>query len=121
MSQTLLTNNPAVVLLPPGIVAPASLDKVFTAADVVNGNSFLSSGKDLLIVHNSDGAATHTFTLVSAPDPDGRYANITYTVGIGSYSFVDITSASIFVQSTNNLVLLSASDVTIQYLVVMNS
>jgi hypothetical protein len=121
MSQTLLTNNPAFILLPPGVLAPASLDKVFTAADIVNGNSFLSSGRDLLIVYNSDVGASHTFTLVSAPDPDGRYANITYTVGIGAYSLVDITSASVFVQSTNNLVLLSASNVAIQYLVVMNS
>jgi hypothetical protein len=119
MSQTIIPNNPAITLIPSGVVAPASLDKVFTAADMTNNNAFLSSGRDLLIVYNSD-SAPHTFTITSAPDIDSRSVNVVYTVGIGSYSFVDITSASIFVQGTN-LVLLAASDVHIQYLVIMNS
>jgi hypothetical protein len=119
MSQTIIPNNPAFLLQPAGIVAPGGLDKLFTAADTVNGNAFLSSGRDLLIVYNS-GGSSYTFTIASAPDPDGRFADVTYTVGAGVYSFVDITSASVYVQSTQ-LVLLAASNVAIQFLVVMNS
>lgn len=119
MSQTLVANNPAFILVPNGIVPSLGLDKTFQAADTVNGNAFLSSGRDLLIVFNSD-SGPHTFSIQSAPDPDGRFANVTYTVAAGVYSFVEINSASIFVQSTN-MVLLTASDTHIQYLVVMNA
>lgn len=119
MSQTIIPNNPAFTLLSSGIVPPTVLDRVFTSADMTNGNAFLSSGRDLLVVFNSD-TVTHTFTISSAPDVDGRFVNVVYTIGAGVYSFVDITSASIFIQSTN-LVLLSASSALIGYLVVLNS
>lgn len=119
MSQTLIANNPAFVLQSAGIIPALGLDKGFQAADMGNGNSFLSSTRDLLIVFNSD-SVSHTFTIQSAPDANGRFANTTYSVGAGLYSFIEINSASIFVQATN-LVLLTASDVHIQYLVVMNA
>jgi hypothetical protein len=119
MPQTILPNNPSFVLPANGIIAPAALDKTFTAADIVNGNAFLSSGRDLLVVFNSD-SSSHTFTLFSAPDADGRFANVTYTVGAGVYSFVDITTSSVFIQATN-FVLVTGSDTHIQFLVVMNA
>jgi hypothetical protein len=120
MSQTLVPNNAAFVLQPAGVIPAVALDKTFQAADTVNGNSFLSSGRDLLIVYNSD-SSSHTFTIFSAPDPNGRFANVTYTVGAGVYSFIEIDASSIYVQPSTNLVLLAASDPTIKYLVVLNA
>ena len=119
MSQTIISNNPAFILPTNCIIPAMGLDKAFTSADMSNGNAFLSSGRDLLVVYNS-GGVSYTFTIYSAPDVDGRFANVTYTVGAGVYSFVDIATASIYIQSTN-LVLLSANNASIQYLVVMNS
>lgn len=119
MSQTLIQNNPAYILQPPGIVPALAFDKTFQVADIVNGNAFLSSGRDLLVVYNSD-VVSHTFTLKSAPDPDGRFADVTYTIGAGVYSFVEIGTASVFIQSTN-MVIVTGSDVHVQFLVVMNA
>lgn len=119
MSQTLLPNNPAFILAPPGIVPALGLDKTFTTADTSNGNSFLSSGRDLLIMYNS-GGSPYTVVISSAPDPDGRFADVTYTIGAGVYSFVEINSSSVFIQATN-LVLLLANNAAIQFLVVMNA
>ncbi len=120
MAQTLLSNNPAVQLSTPGVVVPTSLDKTFQAADTVNGNSFMASGNDLLIIYNSD-VASHTVTIQSAADSFGRFANLTYTVGAGVYSFVNITTASLYTQTSVNEVWLQASDPTIKFLVVMNA
>ena len=120
MSQTLIPNNAAFVLQPAGVIPALALDKAFQGADITNGNSFLSSGRDLLIVYNSD-VASHTFTIFSAADPNGRFANVTYTVAAGVYSFIEIDSSSIYVQASTNLVLLAANDPTIQYLVVLNA
>ena len=117
--STLLPNNPAVVLQPAGSLAALSLDKTFTAADTSAGNSFLSSGRDLLIIYNSDGSA-HDVTLHSAPDDEGRSVDVVYNVGIGVYSFIEINSASIFVQPNTNLVSFSCASSAVRFLVVMN-
>ena len=67
MPPTALVNfSAAYILTPAGVVgAPGPLDKTFQAADAVNGNYFQSSGKDMLIVWNTD-SSSHTFGL-SAP------------------------------------------------------
>jgi hypothetical protein len=117
---TLVSNNPAVQLMPPAIVSSTELDKTFQAADTMNGNAFLSSGNDLLIMFNSD-SASHTVTIQSAPDSFGRFANLTYTVGAGVYSFVNITIGSLFIQPGTNEVLLQASSTLVEFLVVMNA
>ncbi len=111
---TQLTNFAAAYILTPAGVAQGQLDKAFQAADPVNGNYFQSSGRDLLLVFNSD-SAPHTFGIQSAPDQFGRFANITYTVAAGSYEAVIISSQAIYTQP-NGQVVLSASDAHILFL-----
>src|SRR5208337_725564 len=116
---TLLTNFSQAYILTPAGVSQGQLDKAFQAADPVNGNYFQSSGRDLLLVLNSD-TVPHTFGIQSAPDQFGRFANITYTVAAGSYEAVIITSQAIYTQP-NGTVILSASDVHIQFLPIQSA
>jgi len=67
-------------------VGAGALDLVWTAADPSNLNEFPFTGRDILLVWNTDSAA-HTITLTSAPDSQGRSADIaTYSVGAGKIS-----------------------------------
>lgn len=50
---------------------------LWTAGDVGNGNDVVLTGKDILLVWNSDGAVQRTFTITSQPDPYGRSQHIT--------------------------------------------
>ena len=119
MAPTLLTNlAPAYILTPAG-VNPGQLDKAFQAADSVSGNYWVSSGKDMLVVFNSD-SSPHQFGIQSAPDQFGRFANITYTVAPGAYEFVIIQSSAIYTQP-NGQVVISASSDLILFLPVQNS
>jgi len=64
------TNLPKTVLSGPYAVAPAAL--TWTAADVANGNSFVLTGNEVLLVRNVDTAAAHNVTMQPAPDAEGR-------------------------------------------------
>lgn len=58
----------------PTAYADDGLALTFTASDVANGNRFLSDGKEIVIVKNTD-AAPRSFTFVSAPNDLGRDEN----------------------------------------------
>ena len=69
-----------------GVVSALALDLAWTAADVSNHNEFLFSGKEILLVWNTD-TASHNLTLTSAPDEHGRTADVTtYAVAAGVIS-----------------------------------
>lgn len=71
----------------PGTVAADDLDFSFAAADVVNMNDFLFTGRELILVRNTDGAAAHTITLTSANDPFNRLGTIaSYSVGANEFA-----------------------------------
>lgn len=53
-------------------VAAGDLTLTFAACDATNGNSFYSTGQEVLLVQNADGASAHTFTVASVPDAAGR-------------------------------------------------
>lgn len=81
--QTPLTNMaPAYTLIPAG-VTQGQLDKAFQASDPVNGNSFISSGKDMLVVWNQvptapAWAASTVYALgAQILDPDGHIQQVT--------------------------------------------
>jgi hypothetical protein len=59
-----------------------SVTPTFTAADVDNGNQFIATGKELLLVKNV-GSTTRSITLNSASDSYGREADITETIAAG--------------------------------------
>jgi len=118
MAQTPLSLSAAYILTPAGVTA-GQLDKAFAASDSVNGNSFVSSGKDMLIAYNTDMGA-QTFGIQSAPDQFGRFANITYSMAAGAFAAVIITSASIYTQPSG-LVLLTSSSANVKFLVIQGA
>jgi hypothetical protein len=52
-------------------VQAGDLTVTFTACDASNGNSFVVTGQEILLVQNSGGSA-YTFTISSVADPFGR-------------------------------------------------
>lgn len=69
-----------------GAVSPGGLDLTMTAADTSNHNEAIFSGRDLLIVHNTD-SASHNLTITSAPDEHGRTSDIaSYAIAAGVIS-----------------------------------
>ena len=118
-TPVLIPSAPAYILTPAGASA-GQLDQAFAAADVSNGNYFVSSGKDMLVVWN-DSAGTLTFGIASASDQFGRKADITaYSILAHHFAVVVITSQSIYTQA-NGQVLLTASDPAIKYMVLSGS
>lgn len=92
-----------------GAPGAGTLDIVETAADVANGNQFVASGADVLIVHSTD-AAPQNFSVVSAPDPFGRSQDITnYSVGIGKVVCFNLRDTRGWVQSDGNIYLNAAT------------
>lgn len=70
----------------PGTVAANALDYVFAASDSSNGNYFVGTGRELILVQNADAGA-QTFTLTSIADPYGRLGSITtYSLSAGEFA-----------------------------------
>lgn len=98
-------------------VGATALDYVYTAADATNGNSFLATGHELLLVQNS-GASPYTFTVTSVADTVQRTGDIgPYTVGAGLFSAY-LVSAQLGWKQSDGTVHLSASNVAIKFAVV---
>jgi hypothetical protein len=115
MARTVITNVTPNVLPSAGVVSPA-LNATMIAADSGNGNQFVASGRDLVIVHNTD-TNPQTLTIVSAPDLAGRKADITaYSIAAGAHLDVLITAASLFTQ-TDGTIQLTASSSLVKFLV----
>ncbi|RTL42749.1 MAG: hypothetical protein EKK48_12250 [Candidatus Melainabacteria bacterium] len=64
--------------------AANSFDVAGTAADTSNGNSFTVTGREMLLVENTDDDTAYTFTVASAPDRLLRTADIVnYSLNFG--------------------------------------
>jgi len=80
MARTTLTPT----LAPKGY-GTAGVAVTFTAWDATNGNQFLCTGKEVLVVQNS-GVAPQTVTITSQADPYGRSGDITAeSIAIGAF------------------------------------
>ena len=53
-------------------VQPGDLTLSFVPCDPVNGNSYVATGTEILLVQNTDSAAAHAFSVISTPDKYGR-------------------------------------------------
>ena len=68
-------------------VSAGDLDFIFEAADDINGNAFPCTGRELILIRNSDETNAATVTISSAPDPYGRTKDIsTYAPDAGEFS-----------------------------------
>ncbi len=69
----------------PGTVAANDLDVVPFTLDNTNGNVWVGSGRDLLVIQNPTAGAI-TVTLTSSADAQNRKADITtYSLGVGEF------------------------------------
>jgi hypothetical protein len=106
MAQTALTTT---VLTQDNVaVAAAQLAVVPVAGDAVNGNSFVSTGREILFAQNS-GASAYTLTVNSQPDALGRSdASLTaYSIPAGGFAFIQMKYQSGWVANGLMTVLVS--------------
>src|SRR6185437_11190922 len=101
----------------PGTVNAGDLAFTFTAADIVNLNSFAATGNEVLIVQNTD-VGSQTITLTTRPDNFGRSSDIaTYSIpasGFAAFNFHNANNG--WVQSDGNIYF-QASTVTVKFAV----
>ncbi|HLW51314.1 MAG TPA: hypothetical protein VKW06_00600 [Candidatus Angelobacter sp.] len=84
----------------PGTVGALALDLLMTAADVTNGNSFQITGREILIVWNSD-VSGHHFTLSSVADKKGRSGDVSaYAIAAGVISAFNFNGTEGWSQGT---------------------
>jgi hypothetical protein len=92
-----------------GQPAAGALDVAETAADVANGNLFIASGADFLIVHNTDVGAQN-FSISSMPDGFGRSQDVTnYSVAAGKISVFSLRDTRGWMQADGNIYINAAS------------
>src|SRR6266853_2182208 len=105
MSRTLLTtillaqNNYAIQ---PGDLA------VTPASDFTNGNYFILTGNEILLVQDTDSVA-HNFTALSTPDHLGRSSDLVYSVPAGGTAVIQFSVMEGWIQ-TDSSVLLNPSN-----------
>jgi hypothetical protein len=83
----------------PVTVAANDLDFTFAASDVANGNDYISSGREIILVQNIN-ASPQTFTINTAPDQLNRTNNITaFSLGASEFAVFWPGNAFGFIQS----------------------
>jgi hypothetical protein len=79
------------------------------ASDIVNGNSFAATGREIILAYNSDTVA-HTFTVTSQPDSLGRTADIAaYSVAAGAVAAIEASVLNGWINSSGNVILTSTN------------
>ena len=102
--------------------APGAGSLVITlaAADAVNGNKFIATGKEIILAQNTD-SSTHHITITSAPDALGRTADIaSYAVAGSAFVAFDLNQLPGW-QQGDGTVLLSADNALIFFAVLRHS
>lgn len=117
MSQTnIATQTPVGPYPSGGAVSAGALDLVWTAADVSNGNKFPFTGKEVLLIWNTDTASHHA-TLSSAPDEHGRTDDITsYALSAGDIACFSFRGGLAgWLQSSDNSVHISSDSALVKF------
>lgn len=89
-----------------------------TACDAVNGNAFQFTGREMLIIHNTDAAGAHTFTVTSVADSLGRTdTSLTgYSVPLSAIAVIHLDAIAGWRQ-TNGQILLACNSNLIKFAV----
>jgi hypothetical protein len=98
-------------------VTAGQLVVAFTACDNVNGNSFVSTGREVLLVDNTAGSSG-TFTVTSQPDALGRSdTSLTaYSLAAGAIAAVQMKYQTGWINGTS--ITLACSAATMKFAVV---
>jgi hypothetical protein len=108
MSQTLIAAVTA-----PGNYPSAGVVAAFAAADVPNGNAFVSTGRELVIAFNSD-SSSHNVTITSQPDDKGRLGTIVEAIAAGAYRIYGPLAKTAWANSSGNT-LISADSALVKF------
>jgi len=74
------------ILAPFATVGAGAADFTFAAGTITDGDTFVCTGRELLVVQNTDAGAV-TITITSVVDEKNRTGDITtYSVGIGEFA-----------------------------------
>ena len=117
MAETLVAIQD--LLAPFDVPSAEGADFTFAASDLANGNYFLCTGREVLLVQN-ENAGAQTITITSVPDEKGRSEDITtYSIGIGEFAMfgVGLTNSKGWKQ-TDGKILLQTSAVDVNLAVV---
>jgi len=91
-------------------VVAGAQDIGLEASDSALGNHFTSSGKDLLIVHNTDAGA-QTVTVECAADSTGRDGSVSaYSLAAGDIAYIGILNTDAFKQTDGTVVIGTSDD-----------
>jgi hypothetical protein len=82
---------------------------VWTAADTVNGNSFVYTGRDLVLIRNRS-ASSKTAVIRSSADPFNRTGDVTVSLMAGQFKVVGPLIAIGWKQADSSIWLDSASN-----------
>lgn len=99
------------MLAPFAAVGAAAAHFTFAAGTITDGDTFVCTGKELLILDNTDGGAT-TVTITSVADEKNRTGDITtYSIGAGEFACFTIgLTNSLGWKSTAGKVRITVSD-----------
>jgi hypothetical protein len=88
-----------------------------TACDNTNGNSFAFTGREILVVHNTDASLAHTFTVTSVADSLGRTdTSLTgYSVPLSAIAVIHLDAIAGWRQSSNGTILLACNSNLIKF------
>lgn len=98
-------------------VLAGSLDIPFGASDFTNGDQTPSTGKEVIVMSNTDALA-QTVTIDAAPDAYGRDGAITtYSLAAGDVAITGVLTQQAFRQS-DGMIYINTSDVDVKLAVV---
>ena len=119
MPRTNIATQVPVGPFPAGATVSAGALKVnFAAADAVNHNKSPFTGRDILLVQNTD-TNPHTITITSAPDEHGRSEDIAaYSVPAGETHAFNFRGGGSGWKQTDGFLYYQADDVTVKFAVI---
>jgi len=79
------------ITAPFAAITAGSADFTLAAGDATNGNTFICTGREILIVQNTDGANPYYVTITSVDDEQNRAENITeYALAVADFAVFGI-------------------------------
>jgi hypothetical protein len=82
MAATVITVQQLISPFPVTPLTASSADITFTALTVTEGDTFVCTGREVILIKN--GTGTNTLTITSTDDAQGRQENITdYSIAAG--------------------------------------
>jgi hypothetical protein len=100
-------------------ISAGNLTFTLTAGNT-GGDTIAITGREILIVFNSDGASARTFTIASQADEKGRTGDITnYSLAVGEYAAFagGLTNSPGWKNPSTNLITITPSNAAVKWAV----